>query len=74
VGSGWPSVTSVLVTVKLGTTGKRQNGSFMVCLHSEGLWYTVIIDRREREDDRRRSSSEIATICSAELTTFGDCR
>jgi hypothetical protein len=21
----------VLVTVKLGTTGKRQNGSFMVC-------------------------------------------
>jgi hypothetical protein len=30
-GSAWPSVTSVLVTVKLGTTGKRQNGSFMVC-------------------------------------------
>jgi len=29
-GSGWPSVTSVLVTVKLGTTGKRANGSFMV--------------------------------------------
>jgi hypothetical protein len=26
----WPSVTSVLVTVKLGTTGKRQNGSFIV--------------------------------------------
>ena len=30
-GSAWPSVTSVLVTVKLGTTGKRANGSFMVC-------------------------------------------
>ena len=36
-GSAWPSVTSVLVTVKLGTTGKRQNGSFMVALHSDGL-------------------------------------
>jgi hypothetical protein len=26
------------------------------------------------EDDRRRSSNEIATICTAELTAFGDCR
>jgi hypothetical protein len=31
--SVWPSVTSVLVTVKLGTTGKRANGSFMFALH-----------------------------------------
>ena len=26
------------------------------------------------EDDRRRSSNEIATMCTAELTTFGDYR
>jgi hypothetical protein len=26
------------------------------------------------EDDRRRSSNETATMCTAELTTFGDCR
>jgi hypothetical protein len=35
-GSGWPSVTSVLVTVKLGTTGKRANGSFMVAAFHGG--------------------------------------
>jgi hypothetical protein len=36
-GSIWPSVTSVLVTVKLGTTGRRANGSFMV--PSTGMVY-----------------------------------
>ena len=48
-GSTWPSVTSVLVTVKLGTTGKRQNGSFMVALHSAGLW----VQRNQRPEGIR---------------------
>src|SRR5262249_16134869 len=29
-GSCWPSVTTLLVTAKLGTTGRRANGSFML--------------------------------------------
>jgi hypothetical protein len=39
-GSGSPSVTSVLVTVKFGTTGKRANGSFMVVAFRSG-WSVV---------------------------------
>src|SRR5580693_8183222 len=46
-GSAWPSVTSVLVTMKLGTTGKRQNGSFMVAPHRDGLRPRVISDRMD---------------------------
>ena len=34
VGSFWPSRTSALVTLKVGTIGKRQNGSFMAVSHT----------------------------------------